>query len=102
MYVKVGFHAQKSIVVALRWQKSLVSGPNGFSEVGNWHPTAQSFMINSFVPGSLPFILPLDTGHQSNPNTYLSGIYLLVRHWFPSGFSSIVSEYFLNTSAKMY
>lgn len=101
MYVKVGFHAQKSIVVALRWQKSLVSEPKRFPEAGNWQPAAQSFTVNSFVPGSLPFVLPLDTGHQSNPNRYLSGMCLLVGQWFQSGFSSVVSEYFLNTSAKM-
>lgn len=79
MHAKVDFHAQKSIVVAPRWQKSLVSGPKGFPEAGNWQPRAHSFMANSLVPRSLPFVLPLDTEYQSNANTYLSGNCLLVK-----------------------
>lgn len=101
MYAKVDCPTRKSIVVALRWQKSLVSGPKGFTEAGSWQARAQSFTANSLVPGSFPFVLPLDTGHQKNANTYLSGMCFLVRQWFPSGFNSIISEYFLNTSAKI-
>lgn len=87
-------------MVALRWQKSLISVPEGFPEAGNWQPRAQSLTANSLVPGSLPFVLSLDAGHQSNANAYLSGMCLLVRQWFLSGFNSILSEYFLNMSAK--